>query len=107
MSTDPWPTKDGKKIHWSELFEVHPSAAVFPMMPEDEIKALAEDIKNNGMHQLPVFWTASPKGPSYLIDGRNRLEAAMRIDKMPLMKGLKKASTRSPTSLASTSSAGT
>ena len=80
MSTTPWPTRDGKKIHWSELFEVHPSAAVFPMMSEKEIKALAEDIKKNGMHQPPVFWAASSKDPPYLIDGRNRLEAAMRID---------------------------
>jgi hypothetical protein len=93
MSTDPtlpsspWPTRDGKKIHWLELFKVHPSAAVFPMMSEQEIKALAADIKKNGMHQLPVFWTASPKDPPYLIDGRNRLEAAMRIDiNMPWLK---------------------
>ena len=83
LKSSPWPTKDGRKIHWSELFEVHPSAAVFPMMSEDEIKALAKDIKENGMHQPPVFWK-SPKGPSYLIDGRNRLEAAMQIDNVNL-----------------------
>lgn len=51
-------------------YEVHPAAAVWPMMPSDELRALADDIKANGLRQ-PI--TLTPDGK--LLAGRNRLAA--------------------------------
>lgn len=50
--------------------EVHPDAALFPMMTDDELVDLAADIKANGLiHPIIV------DGEGKLIDGRNRLRA--------------------------------
>ena len=49
---------------------VHPAAAVFPMLPDDELQALADDIAANGLQQPLVL---TPDGA--LLDGRNRLAA--------------------------------
>lgn len=51
--------------------EVHPAAALFPMMSMDELSELAEDIKANGLVH-PIVLDASGE---VLIDGRNRLKA--------------------------------
>jgi N6-adenosine-specific RNA methylase IME4/ParB-like chromosome segregation protein Spo0J len=48
---------------------VHPAAALFPMLPDDELKALADDIKTNGLQQPCVMFGAQ------LLDGRNRWRA--------------------------------
>lgn len=48
---------------------VHPVADLFPMLPEDELGDLAEDIKTNGL-QHPIVVK-----DKVLIDGRNRLAA--------------------------------
>jgi hypothetical protein len=84
MTKSAWPRRnDGEKVHWSEMFKVHPAAAVFPMLPDDELNELAEDVKANGLQQNPVLWCADrtdPREPIYLLDGRNRLEASMRAD---------------------------
>src|SRR4051812_49359088 len=50
--------------------EVHPLAALFPMMHADELAELAEDILTNGLMQ-PIVVDAD----GVLIDGRNRLAA--------------------------------
>jgi N6-adenosine-specific RNA methylase IME4 len=50
----------------------HPAAELFPMMPEAEIRALAEDIRQNGQrHPITLF-------EEQILDGRNR-EAACKI----------------------------
>jgi hypothetical protein len=60
------------------MFEVHPAADVWPMMADDEIDALAADIKANGLiHPLVV----TPKGE--LLDGRNRFAACARAGVEP------------------------
>jgi hypothetical protein len=46
------------------------SAAIFPMMPEDELAELAEDIKANGLIH-PIILDAD----GLVLDGRNRLRA--------------------------------
>lgn len=50
--------------------KVHPAAAVFPMLSEDELADLAEDIKANGLLH-PIVLDAE----GVVIDGRNRLAA--------------------------------
>ncbi len=49
--------------------KVHPVAAAFPMLADDELKALAGDIAANGLRQPIVIQGG------VLIDGRNRLRA--------------------------------
>jgi len=51
--------------------EVHPAAALWPMMPENELHELAESIKANGQRVSIVRWHG------LIIDGRNRLTACL------------------------------
>ena len=62
--------------------KIHPACDLFPMMTPDELKALGEDIKRNGMTAPIVWWTEreadigkTPAPEYYLLDGRNRLDA--------------------------------
>lgn len=56
------------KAGWSG--EIHPSADIFPMMDDEELQALADDIRENGL-QVPIVLDRE----GALIDGRNRLRA--------------------------------
>lgn len=58
--------------------EVHPLAALFPMMRDDELDDLADDIKANGLlHPVLI------DDQGVLIDGRNRLNACDRAKVEP------------------------
>src|SRR4029450_11207561 len=57
---------------------VHPAAAVFPMLPDDELAELAEDIKANGLHHPIVRNTQGQ-----IVDGRNRYVACRRAGVAP------------------------
>lgn len=59
-------------VHETTMFsgEVHPFAARFPMLPDEDIQALADDIAANGL-QHPIILDRQ----GVLIDGRNRLAA--------------------------------
>jgi ParB/Sulfiredoxin domain len=63
---------------WRDTLKVHPAADVFPMMSDEELTALGEDIKKNGQMIPVLLWNGDRSGP-VLIDGRNRLEAMERI----------------------------
>lgn len=52
---------------------VHPDADIFPMLDEDDLRQLAEDIKANGLNHPIVVGEVD--GEMMLIDGRNRREA--------------------------------
>lgn len=52
----------------------HPAVRLFPLMPPDELKELAEDIKKNGQRD-PVQVVYTYDGPSLLLDGQNRVAA--------------------------------
>ncbi len=58
--------------------EVHPLAARFPMLPEEELAELAADIAAQGLLQ-PIVLDAD----GVLIDGRNRLAACRLADVEP------------------------
>lgn len=61
---------------------VHEAADVFPMLQEDELKELAEDIKANGQHQPIII------KDGVLIDGRNRLAACKIAGVEPIVQEL-------------------
>jgi hypothetical protein len=46
---------------WREVIKVHPAADLFSMMTADELKALGEDIRKNGLRN-PVYLWESDKG---------------------------------------------
>lgn len=53
------------------IYEVHPAANVFPLLDDDELKQLADDIQHQGL-QEPIVLTADGRT---LVDGRNRYRA--------------------------------
>jgi uncharacterized tellurite resistance protein B-like protein len=57
---------------------VHPAADVFPMMPDAELQALADSIKEHGLREKLVVTT-----DGVLVDGRNRF-AAMNLAEIGL-----------------------
>jgi DNA-binding Lrp family transcriptional regulator len=84
----------GAVTGWRDHIKVHPAADLFPMMSDDELRALGEDIKKRGLTVHLCFWSPSQdrweKGESYLLDGRNRLEAMERAGiEIPFADGLK------------------
>jgi hypothetical protein len=74
---------------WREHVKVHPAADLFPMMSDEELNELGNDIAENNLKNGVVLWTPEQlgktgrKGPKevYLLDGRSRLEAIERAFK--------------------------
>src|SRR5215469_7023124 len=56
---------------WRDHLKVHPAADLFPMMSEDELRELGEDIRANGLLSPIVI----DDNDDTLVDGRNRLDA--------------------------------
>lgn len=70
-------------MSWRETYPPHPAADLFPMLTGDEMDALVEDVRANGILQ-PIV-TVQVDDPDdedsvieQVLDGRNRLEAAER-----------------------------
>jgi hypothetical protein len=70
------------KTSWRDLIKVHPAADLFPMMSDEELKALAEDIKANGL-MTPVVMYDDGTGDEQLLDDRNRVAAAVMAGVVP------------------------
>jgi hypothetical protein len=68
---------------WRDVLPIHPAADLFPRMSPDELKALGEDIKKNGL-RAPVV-VHGPPGNFCLLDGRNRLDA-MELVGLPVIE---------------------
>ena len=62
-----------KKKTWRDIVKVHPVADVFPLMSDDDLKTLAEDIKANGLSVPVTLWRDPQTGECWLLDGRNRM----------------------------------
>src|SRR5262249_11562484 len=58
---------------WRKKYRVHPAADVFPMMRDEELQKLGENIKAHGLAE-PI----AHKSDGEVLDGRNRLEAMER-----------------------------
>jgi len=60
--------------------EIHPAAALFPIMPDYEIKEMAKSITAFGLREkIGVITDAEHVDTLLVIDGRNRLEALRKI----------------------------
>jgi hypothetical protein len=79
-----------KPTSWRDVLKIHPAADLFPLLGSDELKALGEDIKANGLKSPIVVWCKGecpttrrgrqePRKTTaediFLLDGRNRLDA--------------------------------
>jgi protein gp37 len=66
------------KKSWRDVLPIHPAADLFPLLSPDELTALGEDIRKNGLVN-PIVTVCYKKadGPReyFLVDGRNRLDA--------------------------------
>ena len=68
-------------FNWRRYLHLHPEADKLPMMEEDELQELAENIKKNGLRVGIGILGKKPdqdqpsKELPVLIDGRNRLDA--------------------------------
>jgi hypothetical protein len=66
---------------WRDVLPIHPAAELFPRMSEEEINALAKDIKQNTLRQRVTLWTPGKPGDGEnmsVLDGLNRLDALER-----------------------------
>ncbi|HET9968528.1 MAG TPA: DNA methyltransferase [Streptosporangiaceae bacterium] len=61
-TTFPWP--------------VHPAAELFPLLGDDELRELAEDVKAHGLREPVWLYMDRERGPM-LLDGRNRVRACV------------------------------
>jgi hypothetical protein len=73
---------------WRDKYKVHPAADVFPMMSDEELEALGQDILENGLREpIKIMRVRKAKQiaenafsqPTMLLDDRNRLEAMERV----------------------------
>ena len=67
------PTKAPSRKSWRDVLPIHPAAELFPRMSDDELRALGEDIKKNGLQQAVVLLREN--GCECLLDGIGRLDA--------------------------------
>jgi hypothetical protein len=63
--------------------KVHPIAELFPMMPDEELQALADDIKANGLLHAIIL-----DDEKQIVDGRNRLAACKLAQVEPRFESL-------------------
>jgi hypothetical protein len=71
------PTEAGMSkqlFDWRAHLKIHPAAELFPLLSEEELKALADDIEKNGLVTKLVL-----AEDGSLLDGRNRLDAAASL----------------------------
>ena len=62
----------------------HPAAAVWPMLPADEMQSLADSIADVGLLEPIVRWADTTTGEVMILDGRNRLEACKLAKVTPM-----------------------
>lgn len=60
-------------------YPVHPAAELFPLLADDELADLAEDIRTHGLVE-PVWLYDDPELGTVLLDGRNRARACEIAD---------------------------
>jgi hypothetical protein len=66
-------------MSWRDVLSIHPAAELLPRIPEDELKALGDDIKKYGLRNKVAILD------DQLLDGISRLDA-MEMAGMPIIK---------------------
>lgn len=61
---------------------IDPAAVLFPKLPEDELRALADDIRENGQRDAVIVFVDAD-GNRSLLDGRNRVAACKLVGVEP------------------------
>ena len=87
VATTSKPTEQ-QQIGWRDRLPIHP-AALFPLMNKDELRELADDIKQNGLKEQVKYVYDEEKQVNYLLDGRNRLDALELLGRGGLLPGSK------------------
>jgi ParB-like chromosome segregation protein Spo0J len=64
---------------WLYTLPPHPAAQMFPLMADDELRDLAEDIKKNETLTDPIVVFVDHDDNCWVLDGRNRQRACKRI----------------------------
>lgn len=59
--------------------EVHPAAAIFPMLSDEELTELAQSITRHGLREKIRIVSGEVEGDWLVLDGRNRMEALRRM----------------------------
>ena len=66
-----------------KTYTVHPLAKLFPLIFGDELERLVDDMRAHGLRR-PILVT----GETMIVDGRNRLRAAVQADIRPVFETL-------------------
>src|SRR5262245_59879101 len=69
----------GNKLSWRDFYTTHPAADVFPVMLSDDLQQLATDIEKNGLKVPIQTRQVAGEATTYVIDGRNRLDAMEKV----------------------------
>lgn len=76
---------------WRDLITIHPAAELFPMMGDEELRALGDDIKKHGMKQPLVFYSNVRRhlsgDPQHQVDGQKKAHQAKVAMQLPLIDG--------------------
>jgi ParB-like chromosome segregation protein Spo0J len=72
------PHQDAPIKSWRQVLPVHPAAKKLPLMSQEELRELADDIKRRGLLETPTLYR-DPKLGICVLDGRNRLDACELI----------------------------
>jgi ParB-like chromosome segregation protein Spo0J len=59
---------------WRQWLRIHPATELFPPLGKEDLRALADDIKQHGLRQ-PIYFIKDVDGNPVLLDGINRLDA--------------------------------
>ena len=78
----PWSTDESYTVG-DKTYTVHPLAKLFPLIFGDEFERLVDDMCAHGLRR-PILVT----GETMIVDGRNRLRAAVQADIRPVFETL-------------------
>lgn len=78
----PWSTDESYTVG-DKTYTVHPLAKLFPLIFGDEFECLVDDMRAHGLRR-PILVT----GETMIVDGRNRLRAAVQADIRPVFETL-------------------
>jgi hypothetical protein len=73
------PVNDEPPFDWRAHLPAHPATLDYPALTDPERKALADDIRDNGLRIPPVVWAATETGEPALLDGVHRLDALQSL----------------------------